>query len=46
MEQEFKRTFPSRGIHGSSVVDENSTNLTKHLRNISMAKHLGKFHNG
>jgi hypothetical protein len=46
MEQEFKRTFPSRGIHESSTMDENSTNLTKHSRNISMAKHLEKFHNG
>jgi hypothetical protein len=40
MEQEFKRTFPSKGIHESSTMDENSTNLTKHSKNISMAKQL------
>jgi hypothetical protein len=46
MEQEFKRRLPSRGIDKSSTMDEILTNLTKHSRNISMTKHLEKFHNG
>jgi hypothetical protein len=38
MEQEFKRTLPSRGIHESSTMDENSTILTKHSKELFHGK--------